>query len=674
MWIIDSIKFNNFMRYRDVELKLPEIGVFGIVAEDQSDKDRSNYIGKSTFGAGVRYVCTGNSDADKDIDLISHNEDVMFIEMVLKNTETGEVYPIKRGRTSKNEGILQAGLHDKTGDSQKQIYGILGLSKDDFDLTVFYKQDDIHSFMFRSPTEKKKLLMEWQDKTHWEEKEKLALSDLKDLNDKINELKITLRNIGSNKYQEEELNSNLVSLEEKREKILSVQTRINEFIESYSGITEQDFNKINLEIKDIQGKRESLVSKVAKINETFPKNLLIEQNNKYKELKGRVDKTSDIQSSYAVLVEKATNLKSELREAKESNSGICPILKETCERIVFTEEKEKDYQDRINSIEKEASVILKKLKDSKTKDEEESRLYKFLVQADSQIKNLPDMEDMIDRLNKKELELSKSVENYSKDSAQKFNEAKSKKFDCDSKLMEVEKEISVIKHKIEQNNKYQDQIIEITNEITELNKKSEDLKYVAYMFGKNGIPSLEIENSFQQLENDANDILADLDDAISTIFKPDRELNAWETHCLSCGWAFPKNFKKHVCEECNEPRRKKRKDELVLNITQNGKEVPFKLCSGGLRTLTSIAIRTALTLMLRRQNKCNVSFLFLDEIDSALDKSFKEKIKQLVVKVLHNKLGFNQIFWVSHDRTISDQVTQTMLVEGKGDYSTVEWV
>ena len=98
------------------------------------------------------------------------------------------------------------------------------------------------------------------------------------------------------------------------------------------------------------------------------------------------------------------------------------------------------------------------------------------------------------------------------------------------------------------------------------------------------------------------------------------------------------------------------------------------MCSGGLKTITSLCVRTALTMLLKRQNGTNLNTLFLDEIDSALDESNKEKIKKIVSQVFIKKLGFKQIFWISHDKTISDSVPHTILVKGYEDHSELVWM
>jgi chromosome segregation ATPase len=194
------------------------------------------------------------------------------------------------------------------------------------------------------------------------------------------------------------------------------------------------------------------------------------------------------------------------------------------------------------------------------------------------------------------------------------------------------------------------------------------------MFGKKGIPSLEIENCFQEIEDNVNFILGSMNGDYSVSFKPDRELSSWEDHCVSCGHTFAKGARKPECPECGTERFKKRKDELRVMIVENGREISFDMASGGLKTIISLAVRAALSMLIRRQNDSSFSVLFLDEIDSALDEAYRETLMDLVSQVFVKRLGFTQIFWISHNKSISQSVPHTLLVKGYENYSELEWI
>ncbi len=192
------------------------------------------------------------------------------------------------------------------------------------------------------------------------------------------------------------------------------------------------------------------------------------------------------------------------------------------------------------------------------------------------------------------------------------------------------------------------------------------------MFSKSGIPSHEVENAFQVIEDDCNMLLNELDHGINIVFSPDKELAKWEPIC-HCGFKFYKNYKKSCCEDCNSPREKQRKEEMSLNIIENGEEVSFDLDSGGGQLLAAFVVRIALTMYKRRQNKCKLDVLFLDEVDSALDVHNATAITNAITRVLTKRLGFAQVFMISHKPEIKHSVPHILKVTRHGTYSTVEF-
>jgi hypothetical protein len=195
--------------------------------------------------------------------------------------------------------------------------------------------------------------------------------------------------------------------------------------------------------------------------------------------------------------------------------------------------------------------------------------------------------------------------------------------------------------------------LEKIQKLEDLNKKLrlrlENMLFVQRMFSKNGIPSAEIENAFQEVEDDINYNLKELQSGLTLMFSPDKELTKWEEIC-TCGFRFPKGYRKKDCEECGAERQKARKEELSLKILENGVESDFEGDSGGGKTIISFCVRIALTMLKRRQNKCKLNMLFLDEVDSALDSHLAGTITNSITKHLTRKLGYEQIIMVSHKK------------------------
>src|SRR5690606_31366367 len=127
------------------------------------------------------------------------------------------------------------------------------------------------------------------------------------------------------------------------------------------------------------------------------------------------------------------------------------------------------------------------------------------------------------------------------------------------------------------------------------------LRYCAFMSGKGGIPSQEIENAFDEIEDETNFVLQKFGTNLAVQFNPDRELKTWEDSCLACGQVFPNGQKSRECSSCGTERQRKRKDELTIKVLENGEEQNFAMESGGGKTLVSFSNRLALSRLVQRQ-------------------------------------------------------------------------
>jgi DNA repair exonuclease SbcCD ATPase subunit len=669
---IKSIVIKNFMRIRSTELEFPEEGVIGILAQGAEDPDRSNFMGKTTILEAIRYCYTGKSRADKEVELIHHGQELMYVETVTVDRLSGEQFKIRRGRTIKNEGLIEYSdskhIGEKSQEAEKLIQDLLGLSPEDFDLTIFFKQAEINQFMTLGPTEQKKMLMKWQNNGHWTEKEKNVLTDIKILKDEIKKYQITLDNLNNDvgnleKLQQENTRLDIICTQY-TDSINKLKTKLESLLPSVK-VTESEYQRADREITDVRKRLYELRTEEEK-NELELKTYK-EVHYDYEEHNTEL---SSVSSKIAVLKSQIAAEREKYDQLMTAKHGICPILKESCERIVQTGEQKSQILTSISAKEKEIKELNSRC------DHLASRISLYKKSKEIEASTIKKIEK-----SKTESLLLKQRLKIAHDTVNAFNrEAFAEVKFCTEQIRRLEELFSdvkldraVIREKLRVAEENEKKANELRASVNHKLEKLENLMYLAYMFGKNGIPSLEIENSFQVIEDEINYLLGEVVDK-ELIFKPDRELNTWEDFCLSCGFKYPKGYKKPACQQCHEPRRKKRKDELSLSVVEDGNEISFDMCSGGLKTLVSLAVRTALTLLRKRQNRSNLNIIFLDEIDSALDKTNKDHIINLINNVLHKKLGFKQIFWISHDKTISHNVPQTLLVKGYETYSKVGWL
>ena len=661
------------MRIKDANLNFEDKDIIGILGKGVYDEKRSNYLGKTTLLEAMRWALTGNSRASKNAKLVHFGEDMAEVEVELK--DGNELYNVRRGVDAKGKGVLQVGWGDKSRESQQVINELLGIDQKDFDLTFFFKQAEISQFMNYGSADKKKLVMKWQKNDHWPEKEKSVKEDISKIKEKIKEEDITLRNLELNLGDEEELQSKYSSLRTKVSDYEKQVTKLNKQIEKEkktSSITKKQYETAVGNYKRATREVGEYENKLVKVKEAK------EELKTFKDSKSDKAKSDEVidtlMEARSEINTKANNLESKINKIKKSGSGLCPVLDEPCDRLKISASDMKDMVNQLDCLKTDYADVTKSLGKARARKEKEQEDKLRKQKLESIVSSEKDINSRLESL-RADLKENKTITTqYDKESETKLKELRETLLDVEDSYDDAKEDFTIVKHKIEEYEKNKDKIEELRTKLVKRNEILTDLQYVAFMYGKNGIPSLEIENSFQQIEDEINFVLGELDPSLSVEFKPDRVLSTWEELCLSCGCKFPKGTKKHQCANCGTARSKKKKDELQLTVIQNHNETDFEMCSGGLKTLVSLAVRAALTMLLKRQNHTKLNVLFLDEIDSALDEANKEAIMNLVKNVFVNKLGFSQIFWISHDKTISQSVPYTILVKGYKEHSELEWV
>lgn len=674
---LDELTLHNFGIFKDEVIPLEGIEVLGILAEYANDPKRSNRSGKTLIMESIRYLLTGLNRATKTAEMIHEGEDAMWVIGKFSD-ENGRVYTIKRGVDHKGTGTLNVDWTEKTADGTKAIENLFGVTKDDFDLTSFFKQADINGFMDLGPAKQTEFLMKWLDNEHWKAKLKMVLDDIKMLTEKLRENNALKKALETSMEIDDDLRVTLEALNEANKTLTAKKAKLKENRDKLT----RKIDEINRERKGairncVEIKREITqtdleVEKLAGLKKKRTK-LLFEKD----DLASKIQPTKE--ADYSKLVEEIAKIKADMAtnanelKSLENAKGICPILKSPCDSIKVSAEAKK------NNL-KEQTALTKKL-NALLADKDKHRWNNEVSESINEIKgNMSRVDAKIEASNLKDNrgELKAELEEETKKTLTFATKYVEKQEAVEDQVDEIEatiqsnnQSIGALESRITKAEEALSKINKVTERSEKLTSRLADLKYIAGMFGRNGIPADEIENAFQEVQDDINYILKELDCGLTVSFSPDKELNTKEPVC-HCGFKYPKGYRGSTCEECNSPRLKQRKDEISLKILENGVEKNFKMDSGGGKTIVSYAVRIALSMLKRRQNKCKLDMLFLDEVDSALDSHLATGITDSITKVLTKKLGYDQIFMVSHKEEIKNAVPHILKVTRHEKHSTTE--
>lgn len=590
MYILEKLITHNFGILKGTqELYFGDKDIVGIRAEYAADKTRSNRGGKSTIPEAIRYAIDGSSRNKKEIDLIHNGEKVMWVELHLRNIDDDSIKIIKRGRDIKNQGILTLDWIDKVADAQEEIDTLLGTSKEDLSLTNFLKQSDIHGIMDKDPSEKSTLLTKWTTKDHWKHREEQAKVSRDSVKKRLGENEATRLALSKSMEVVEELQLNLdkliASKEEKTKSRDEVVLRVEKLKASYAVKRKEK--------QEADAKISQLSNELDEANDTLEE--LVQNEERLNKLKLRLTEfkkppevPSDeemklLRSNLAIAEVRHDTQREVIKNIKSLKSIKCPIIKKDCERIDYSPEDLKNDESQLESLFQEFERVEKTLEKKQGYIDENNKYTKLMSDYKSLKTVVDGAQGVRKTVEKLEAELEAAKKSQKEDLVplvNKIRELNSEIEGYNEGIEDLASDIGSFQHRIKASAEALAKIDEVSRRSEELRAELDELNYIVYMFGKNGIPANEVEYAFKDVEQNINYILDNMKCGFQIAFSPDRELDKWEPAC-HCGFVFTKGYRKSECEECGAPRAKQRKSEISFDVLENGEESKFEQDSGG---------------------------------------------------------------------------------------------
>ena len=356
-------------------------------------------------------------------------------------------------------------------------------------------------------------------------------------------------------------------------------------------------------LRDLSIDFENIVEKNQKIND----------NNTYKQLFYQLD-LGLIQSklkkpeSYHDLISRQGMVKGYVEEWKSKETkykkleGNCP----TCEQPVdeqLIEDLIDDAKQMADDHQIEVTELENEINNRKT---EESQYEKYA-------ETKREFEDLHSRIDN---DLPTNTF-HAGDLSNRINQLKKKITDAKSQIQKIAEDNEETTRKntriqviLEQTGEFEDELKAVTSKLSEIEEKSGHIEILKKAFSTNGLIAYKIENMVKDLEDLANDYLAELSDG-----------------------RFSINF---VVTN----------DKLNVEVTDNGKIIAITALSSGELTRVNTATLVAIRKLMSSISKSRINVLFLDEVINVLDEQGREKL----VEVLLQEEGLNT-YIVSHGWT-----------------------
>ena len=343
------------------------------------------------------------------------------------------------------------------------------------------------------------------------------------------------------------------------------------------------------------------------------KNQKINENNTYKQLLSGID-MSIVQShvkppeSYYTLVSdrgevegKMKSLRSKIQEY-EKLEGQCP----TCEQEVdhnFIAELVVDLRTKLLMSNEDLREFTEEI-DRRKDDEVAYNNYK------KEKKEFEDLYSRVDRSLPTEIYNGNDLQEKIATLKKSITHAKSQIQEIATQNEERTKKNTRVQVILEQTAEFEKELEGITDKLSKVEEKAGHIEVLKKAFSTNGLIAYKIENMVKELEDLANDYLAELSDG-----------------------RFSINF---VVTN----------DKLNVEVTDEGNIIDISALSSGELTRVNTATLIAIRKLMSSISKSRINVLFLDEVINVLDEQGREKL----VEVLLKEEGLNT-YIVSHGWT-----------------------
>jgi DNA repair exonuclease SbcCD ATPase subunit len=282
----------------------------------------------------------------------------------------------------------------------------------------------------------------------------------------------------------------------------------------------------------------------------------------------------------------------------------------------------------LESVNTKIATKKKETSDKRTQHEE----YKVLLE-----KFTTELADKNRQLEQVAEDLAKSSIDEAKVLRKKITQEKENLLTLTTKATSFHKEIAhltgafaVFQHDLNKRIEDRRKKVDYTKLLGELNAKIEMYPSVIQAFSSTGIPNLIIQNVLDDLQSEANTLLAQLKPGIQLSF-------------------FVEKTKGDGTES----------DTLDINYSVNGKKRYYEQLSGAMKLAVTFSLKLGLSFLLQKMAGVDIKFLLLDEIDQSLDKASVDSFAD-IVKFFQK--DFTMLV-ITHNDRLKDKFSHAILVE-----------
>jgi DNA repair exonuclease SbcCD ATPase subunit len=579
-------------------------------------------------------------------------------------------------------------------DTEKDLAKLLKINFKSFRSTVHFMQNDFSGLTSATPEKRKGILKEALNLAIYSKLEKLAKEKSNLLSKDIDRHKTLIDNLNDPSKDLEGLNDQVKNADQeltiKNQELDNLNVTINSQKEKINNLTRECSN-LEGKFADLIAKSNILNLEKSNIETSIKeysnkKNNIIKSANEIiaelKTLKDSREKLSSIDFSQIEILTKEISLKKEIlaennvhiqnnilkveelkiplpanASCKHCRQSLSKEHRDNCqtqinEELKVCQENILSMKKKVSSINEEINLIQQTVNSLNNSNKELNKTSDLIILKEKEIsdkkiihkeyvdlfnkfqKDLEDKEKEIALIN---LELNSSAHEEAEKIKKTIEAEKLNLENLNAKWTLLNKEIThfnnlkaVLLHNIEQKNADRNKKEELQKSLLALNEQYSVYPSVLQAFSSTGIPNLIIQNVLDDLQIEANSLLAQL--------KPSLQLSFSIEKTKSDGTES---------------------DTLDINYYLNGKERQYDQLSGAQKLAVTFSLKLGLSFLLQKMVGTNIKFLLLDEIDQSLDKASVDAFADIVK---HFQKDFT-ILIITHNDRLKDKFSHAICVE-----------
>lgn len=638
--IIETIELHNWLRYAGVQLVAFGGSVYSVTARLDSNADRSNWLGKSSFLASIPFALYGKHEKATEDEWITYGASDGGVTLTLS---TGVVISRRRqrGRTTNLIVTMPDCSELKGKEAQEEIDRIVGMNAAEFFAAVFIKQKRLDAFVRATSGQRMQMLRDWLDLEKIEKAEDSLVDRL------------------TRERQQE--NDIVRSIENAKTHVESVLRKHFEF----GSLSEIDFadaiGEIDQLIQEARAEEKALqikntearvrLAEADRVRERDAAEIAWKRHREELEGIGELPDFEAVQDRIQALADEASAARRKRTEAAAlacgSFDGVCPIDGHQCSDAHAMLER------------RAANAALKVLADERfEKVAEELRIererFAMLSKKRSRYSELTAIADELMR----RYEFGKRVDSPTETPSElkeRLISLESLQRNAIEKTVGLERDKKTIQEQVHAMHEFE-------TRLKEAGKRVQVLGHAVRIIGRTGLQRVLCERARESIETRSNAMLADAGIALQISLTWQREGKGLSKNCQECGTAFlSKTAKK--CVQCGAERTANVINELDVNLSDR---------SGAAEDLAGCAIQMAAAQFLREQRGSAWATLCIDEPFGALDSQNRKDLSRHLVGMVRGGLGFEQAFIVAHDRALMDALPARVEVLADAKSSSLE--